>query len=233
MQQAANLIKQVTTDAAGFAIPVIFTITDGVTVTSKTCNAVAILHGLYIDERGVACVQATSRIMVSEPALVDAGFPTRDTNKKLSLKDCNVTFTDFATGVQATYVIREAIGNNFTGLTTCTLGTTGNVTPPGRIIIGWIVASIIANPVTATTGATQVLVNGDTIPSEYVLVGGNLVVPYMVGYSALTTFLVDNYLVQNIPYNKATGTFTPTPITAFLPDVNQITFDATIPIWKS
>lgn len=232
MEQAAALIKQVTSDTNGFASPVVFTTTNGQTVTSKTCNAVVTIHGLHIDDRGMVVVAPTSRVMVSELALITVGFPTRDSNSKLALKGVTLTITDAMTGIQATYIVRENIGNNMTGLTTLTLGTVGTVTPPGRIIIGWMAASIIANPVDVVTGATQVLANGDIIPSEYVLVAGNLVIPYMIGYNALSTFLVESNSIQNMPYNKATGKFLPTPIGEFVTGT-EITFDASIPIWQS
>jgi hypothetical protein len=126
MQQAAALIQQITTNKNGFAVDVVWTTADG--LTTKTCAAVAIVHGLYIDANGVAVVSDTSRVMVSELALKSASFPTRTTPTPpavgvLILKDCKVSFIDEVTGLAGTYIIREAIPNKMTGVITCTLGT--------------------------------------------------------------------------------------------------------------
>lgn len=231
MQAAANLTKQVTTSTGGFAVPVIFSVTNGVTVTSKTCNAVVVLHGLFIDEKGMAIVSPTSRIMVSEAALVAAGFPTRDTNNRLVLKDDTVTFTTVSSNIQATFVIRMAIGNDFTGMVSCTLGEVGNVTPPGRIIIGWIPSSVTVN-ITATPGpATQVLANGDVILTDYSMnADRTLTIPYMAGYSALSKFYLNGREIQDVVYTKAAGKFSNAAHGGFN-NGNQIKFDASIPVW--
>jgi hypothetical protein len=233
MQMAANLTQQVTTDTSGFAIPVIFSVTNGIVVTSKICKAVVILHGLYIDESGIVKVGSTSRIMVSEPALKTVGFPTRDTNNKLILKDCGVTFTDIITGIQATFVIREAIGNSMTGLTSCTLGNAGTITPPGRTIIGWQPASIIVNVTATPSPNTQTLANGDIILTDYSLnINRTLTVPYMVGYAALSSFFLNGREIQDVQYTAANGTFN-NGLHGGFNNGNQIKFDGSIPIWQS
>lgn len=233
MQMAAKLTEQVTTSVGGFAAPVIFSVTNGITINTKICNAVPTLHGLYVDENGIAKVSPTSRIMVSELALMAVNYPTRDTNKKLVLKDNAVTFTDDITGAQVTFVIRMAIGNDKTGLISCTLGESGIMTPPGRTIIGWIPASIIAN-ITATPGvSTQALPNGDVILTDYSMNGNRtLTVPYMVSYATLSTFLLNGRPIQDIQYTKSNGTFN-NGLHGGFNNGNNIKFDGVIPEWQS
>lgn len=233
MAMAAGLVQQVTTDTGGFATPVIFSVTNGMTTTVKTCNAVVILHGLYIDERGISMVAPTSRIMVSELALKALSFPTRDTNYKLALKGAAVTFTDSTTGQQVIFTIKMAVGNDFTAMVSCTLEQSGIMTPAGRLIIGWMPGSIIAN-ITATPGSgTQTLANGDIIPTDYSMNSDRtLTIPYMVGYSALSSFFLNGREIQDVAYTKATGTFSNAGHGGFN-NTNTIKFDGSIPIWQS
>ena len=230
--QIANDIAQITGNLSDFAIPVIFTITDGETVVSKTVNANAVSHGLYINENGVPVVSGVARIMVSEINLKNAGFPTRNTKQQLILKGCNVTFTDTVTGIQSTWIINENFGNQMSGLITCTLGSFGAATPPGRIIIGWIAAPITAF-ITATPGTgTQTLANGDIIPTDYSMnADRTLTIPYMVGYVALTTFLLNGRPIQSVIYTQSLGKFSVAKSGAFN-NGDNIKFDASIPIWQ-
>lgn len=123
MADAAETVQGITTDVDnGFAINVTFSKLDGVTLIEKTCGAVVILHGLLVDENGIATVSVTSRVMVSELALAAVGFPTRDSANKLILKDCTVVFTDVVTSTQLSFVIRTAFENRMTGLVWCQLG---------------------------------------------------------------------------------------------------------------
>ena len=123
MTDAASTVQDITTDVDnGFAIPVTFSKLDGATLIEKTCGAVVILHGLLIDENGIATVSVTSRLMVSELALQAVAFPTRDIAGKLILKDCTVVFTDVVTSTELSFVIRTAFENRMTGLVSCQLG---------------------------------------------------------------------------------------------------------------
>lgn len=230
MIDVAGDIQQILTNDNEFASPVVFAATDGILVNSVTCNAVVTSHNLYIDDRGVATVSSTARLMVSEGALTALLFPTRNVNNALSLKSNTVTFSD--AGIQATFVIREAFGNNRTGLITCTLGTYGAATPPGRTIIGWIQSPVIANLTATPSGNTQTLANGDVIPTDYSInVNRTLTIPYMVGYAALTSFLINGRAVQDIVYTKAAGMFSNAAHGGFN-NGNGVKFDAAIPIWK-
>ena len=235
MGMAKSLVQQITTDAGGFAIPVIYLVTNGITTTFATCNSVVILHGLYIDKEGTVMVAPTSRIMVSEPALIALSFPTRDTNNKLALKGTAITFTDSITGLQVTFVIKMAIGNDMTGMVSCTLEQSGTMTPAGRLIIGWLQSSITANIVASlpTPNPTQTLANGDVIVTDYVLnADRTLTIPYMVGYSALSSFFLIGREIQDIIYTKSTGKFSNAAHGGFNIG-DAIKFDASIPIWKS
>jgi hypothetical protein len=126
-QQIAGDVAQITGDSKGFGIPVTFSVTMGETTTTKTVNAQVVAHGLYINESGVAVMSGVGRVMVSELNLVAAGFPTRNTNKSLSLKGVQVIFTDVVTGIASTWIINQCFGNNMSGLITCTLGAFGTV----------------------------------------------------------------------------------------------------------
>lgn len=232
MQQISGDIARILGDAGGFAIPVIFSVTNGKMVTAKTVNAVVTVHGLYINEQGVAVMTGTARIMVSESNLVAAGFPVRNDKNALALKGDTVTFTDTVTGIQSTWVINQQFGNNMTGLITCTLGAFGAVTPPGRLIIGWMPAPIEVF-VTATPGTgTQTLANRDVILTDYSMnMDRTLTIPYMVGYQALTSFLINGREIQSIIYSKPSGTFSNAKAGGFN-NSNRIKFDASIPIWS-
>lgn len=240
----ANDVAEILSDTDEFAIPVIWTVTGGNTVLSKTCNAQVVLHNFYINDTGNAVVGTTSRIMVSEVSLKAAGFPTRDINNKFSLKGDVVTFTEEVNQTQITFNIREVFGNYQTGMITCTLGNYGSVTPPGRTIIGWIAAPILIRVKTTPGSEKQTLANGDLINIDYAINGsGKLPIPYLVGYTALTPFLMDNvnyslvvtpaFDANAVLYAKATGTFDNSNNGGFAPDINVITVNASIPIWKS
>jgi hypothetical protein len=122
MEDIADTVADITTDVDdGFAIPVIFS-APGEPVVTKTVGAVVTIHGLAVDENGIATTSLTSRIMVSELALKDAGFPVRNGNGKLTMKDRTVQFVDARTETLLNFVIREAFDNRMTGLISCTLG---------------------------------------------------------------------------------------------------------------
>jgi len=240
----AQDIADILSDTDEFAIPVIWTVTGGSTVVSKTCNAQVVLHNFYINDTGNAVIGTTSRIMVSEVSLKAAGFPTRDSNGKFSLKGDIVTFTEEVNQTQITFGIREVFGNYQTGMITCTLGTYGTVTPPGRTIIGWIAAPILIKVMTTPGTQKQTLANGDQINIEYAVDGqGKLPIPYLVSYTALTPFLMDNvnyslvvtpaFDANAVLYTVATGTFNNANNGGFAPDINVITVNASIPIWKT
>lgn len=232
-------VQRITTEARGFSVPVLFSVTDGVTVTSVTCNAIAVKHNISIDETtgdirtGIVSNSRTVRVTVSELALKAKNYPVRNTNNHVDLIGNQVTWTDVS-GVQATYVVKEQYPDETTGCIVLFLGTYGAVTPPGRIIIGWMQAVIAVEiKTTPNTANVQTLPNGDTIPVEYALNNdGTLTIPYMVGRVKLEPFMMDNMPIQNMPFDSATGKFDASIYGGFIPDVNIISINASIPIWR-
>jgi hypothetical protein len=229
-------LQQITTNTGGTpaVVPVIFSVTDGTTVTTATVNAIAVKHHLTIDPNsGEAVVGKNIRVTVSEKALVAANYPVRNNNNCVSLINHNVTWTDIS-GVQATYTVNTQFPDEITGSIVLFLADYATITPPGRLIIGWIQSPftiVITN--TPNPSITQTLANGDTIPVQYALnTDGTLTIPYMAGYTLLEPFFMDNSGYQNISYIKSSGTFNGSAFGGFS-GVNVITFNASIPIWQS
>lgn len=224
--------QRITTDLSGFAVPILFSITNGETVVSKQCKGTAFKHHLSISEQGTVVNSRNARVTISELELIAQGFPVRDSNNRVALKNCMVTWTDIS-GIQATYTIREQYPNEVTGLIVCQLGEYGTISPPGRTIIGWIVSPFTVEVKTSPdTAITQTLANGDVIPVEYALnTNGTLTIPYLAGYPVLTPFMLDGSPMQSMPYDRATGTFDNSANGGFYPDVNLIAFNASIPVW--
>lgn len=235
MNLAAQIQKDIQRITTGdFAVPIIFSVTNGLTVTTVTCKGIAVKHHLVYDPSSGSPVNGKiARVTVSELALRALNYPVRDSNNNVSLIKHMVTWTDVS-GLQATYVINEQFPDETTGAIVCLLGDYGVVTPPGRLIIGWIVSPFTVQLTNSPNPThTQTLANGDVIPLQYALNGnGTLTVPYMATYTLLEPFYMDNAGYQNIAYNKATGTFDGSQFGGFS-DVNAITFNASIPIWQS
>lgn len=230
--QIQNDVKTITTKGDDFALPVIFSVTNGVTVTTVTCNAIAVKHSIEVYDEEMRAIGRNARVTVSELALRELDYPVRDTNNRVTLLGNLVTWTDVS-GIQATYSIRHHYPDETLGLTVCFLSEYGAVTPPGRVIIGWIVSEFTLTIVATPDGSTQTLANGDAIPAQYALNNdGTLTIPYVGGYEVLTPFIIDNGVIQDMPYNKTTGTFDNSRYGGFLID-NLISFNASIPIWKS
>jgi hypothetical protein len=230
--QAQQDILDITTDDDGFAVPVIFTTTDGVLVVTVTCNALAIKHSLVHNDQGMLVTGRNARVSVSELALLALNYPVRDTNNNVSLKGHTVTWTDVS-GVQATYQIKEQNPDESTGLIVCQLSNYGVVTPPGRLIIGWIVSRVDVLLVTVVDPLVkQTLANGDQINVQYVINNnGTLTIPYLATYNVLTPFIIDNGVLQDEPYDQPTGTFDNSNYGGFQVG-NVISFNASIPVWQ-
>ncbi len=230
VDQIQKDVQQITSDLGGFATSLIFFVTNGQTVVTATCNGIAVNHNLAVNEYGIDINSKTARVTVSELALRALSYPLRDSNNRVSLKEHRVTWTDIS-GIQATYIIREQFPNGQTGLIRCTLGEFAVATPPGRTIISWMVCPIHLTVVeTPNPAITQQLDNGDIIPAEYALNdNGTLTIPYMIGYTALTPFILEQEPVDNFPYNRATGTFG--SLTPSFNIGNKVSFNASLPVW--
>lgn len=194
--------------------PCIFSVTDGMTVFSATCQAVpaAYYKSFDMDYAGeyqpAQQVSKTARVMVSEKALTALGYPVRNTADRVALKGHTLTYTDSLTNKQNTYVVAEQYPNYLTGLIWLQLSDFAVETPPGRTIISWVSALIEILVVEgAPSTETQELQNGDTIPVEYNLNDdGTLTIPYLEGYRITTPVMYQDFAIDNMPYNIATGT---------------------------
>ena len=114
--------KQILTDLKGFAVNVTFTTPSSYDPqVTKTCPAVAIKHNTGMNEFGAAISSKTSRITVYESALIDLGYPTRDSNNKLALKDHKINFVD-ASGLVYYGVIRNNNPDDMIGYIRCDIG---------------------------------------------------------------------------------------------------------------
>jgi hypothetical protein len=104
-----------------------------------------------------------------------------------------------------------------------------------RTVIGWKVCRVDVQVVTTPDGSTQTLGNGEVIPLQYALNNdGTLTIPYLatvVGIEVLTPFIIDNGVIMNEPYDSATGTFDNSVNGGFIPDVNIISFNASLPLY--
>lgn len=231
MQAGQQLVKQVTTNGAtGFAVPVIFSVSSGSTVLSRTVNALAIKHHFQIGDTGPVSAK-TSRVTVSELALVESGYPVRDTNNEVKLINHKVTWTDVS-GVQATYVVRKQYPNDMLGKIVLELGEYKAVTPPGKLIIGWQPGKIVISVRSSPGTEKQVLANGDEILIEYAPnTDETLTIPYLAGKSVLTPFLIDGGILQGVPYLSESGKFNISSFGGGFSDGNNIEINASIPIY--
>lgn len=119
-QEAALLIKEVTTDyTAGFGTAVTFTTPDG--LTTVICGAIAIRHSIAINEYNAPVKGTTARVTVSESALKELGYPTRDVNNRISLLTNKVSWVD-VDGNTNNFIITELFPGNTNGIIVCTLG---------------------------------------------------------------------------------------------------------------
>lgn len=121
LQRAKALADQVLSDAGGFTVAVTFTNPAG--TLTKTVRALAVKHNTGIDPRnGLLVNSKTARVTVSEKALTDAAYVTRDaTTHEVSLRNHRVTWAD-ASGQSFTYVITDFLPDSTTGNIVCHLG---------------------------------------------------------------------------------------------------------------
>lgn len=118
--QAQQLIQQITTDKTnGWGTDVTFTTPDG--GIEKTVTAIAVKHSLAFDGNGIAMTMPTSRVTVSEDALLAVDYPVRDSNDNVALLNHRVTWTDVE-NVTRTYIINKIFPDSTIGLIVCQLG---------------------------------------------------------------------------------------------------------------
>lgn len=118
LEQAQADIKRIRTDPAGFTKSLAFTSPDGQQATIY--GMFAKIH-MATDTDGNAVNVKKAHVSVSESALTDLGYTTRDAGNLCTLKNHKVLVTD-STGVVYSGIIREIFPDDTIGLIVCFLG---------------------------------------------------------------------------------------------------------------
>jgi hypothetical protein len=108
--------------AGGFEVDLTFETPSG--GTSVTVQGIGIKHHLSIDTDGQNVNALNSHISVCEELLVEAGYPTRDSDEIVSLYGHKVSFED-STGIEKSYFINQSYPDETVGIITCILGEDG------------------------------------------------------------------------------------------------------------
>lgn len=116
-ERAARDVKRISTNPAGGGTSVTFTTPDD--RVSKTVWAMTTKHSTRIDELGIKSIGSNATVVVSEAALVAAGYMVR-VNDEISLLQHKVSWTDVS-GINWTYTIRTTRPDDKVGFITCTL----------------------------------------------------------------------------------------------------------------
>lgn len=103
----------------GFEVDLTFRTPSG--SVTKTVKGLGIKHHLSIDNEGVSQNQLNAHVTVSEKTLVDAGYPVRDGNEIVALKDHIVSFED-STGIESSYIITQSYPDETVGVIVCIIG---------------------------------------------------------------------------------------------------------------
>lgn len=119
IETAAAAIKRIRTDPNGFTKSIQFIAADGIT-TATVRGMSSVIH-LGVDNQGEFVNSRKAHISIVESSLTDLGYPTRDSNNVLILKDNRVNVMD-STGQTEQYIIREIYPDEALGLLVCILG---------------------------------------------------------------------------------------------------------------
>lgn len=112
-------IQNITTDLSGFGIEINLTTPDD--ALSVDIVGLHTKHHLGIDTEGNQVNTKNTHIAISEQVLIDLGYPVRNANEEVFLRDHKVLAKD-STGVLKSYVIREWFPDETIGLIVCILG---------------------------------------------------------------------------------------------------------------
>lgn len=111
------------TSEGGFETPITFTPPSG--GSSVTINGLAIKHHISIDTDGVNTGSMNAHLTISESELDDAGYPIRDANNVVNMKNHLVKYTD-STGVEGEYIIKQVLPDETVDVITFILGEYGS-----------------------------------------------------------------------------------------------------------
>ena len=197
---------------------------------SKTLLGLAVKIHAGFDDMGKIVSSKTARVTLSEQKLTALGYPVRDSNNEVNLINHRVTWADVS-GTVWTYVIKENYPDETLGNIVCQLVDYKSVPNPPKKIIYYKSAVIYGELVASNPTGTQTLDNGDVIPLQYVPnLDGTLTIPYTIGLSVLTPFMLSETPIQDMPFNKTTGTFDNSLGGGFYAD-SKIAFNASIPFY--
>lgn len=116
MEQAQADIKRITGDLVGFAQSMTFVSADG--TKTATINGLHAKIHMATDTDGNTVNSKKAHVSISESALTDQGYTTRNSKDECSLKGHKVTVVD-STGVSWQYIIREVFPDEAVGLIVC------------------------------------------------------------------------------------------------------------------
>jgi hypothetical protein len=119
MQYMQGIVQSITTDSNQWATTCIFVSADG--LEEVECNAIVIRHATTMDDMGNIVRGATARCTVSEQALNDVSFTTRDANDRIAMKDVRISYTDVM-GVTQTYIVVDQFAGQTNGIIRLQLG---------------------------------------------------------------------------------------------------------------
>ena len=119
------------TEKGGFQTEIILTPKNA--VATYSIMGLATKHNVKLDSDGVPINGENIRITICEQSLVNANYPYRNTDNKISLFNHLASFIDSSNN-QKNYIIKEVIPDETTGVITCILANYGNTTNTDQII---------------------------------------------------------------------------------------------------
>lgn len=119
MQYMQGIVQSMTTDTSQWGTNCIFVSVDG--LHEVECSAIVIRHASQFDEFSNIVRGATARCTVSEQALLDVDFPTRNDNDKIAMQGVRVSYTDVM-GVTNTYIVTDQYAGQTVGIIRLQLG---------------------------------------------------------------------------------------------------------------
>jgi hypothetical protein len=119
MSYLQGIVQSMTTDTNQWGTDCIFVSVDG--LSEVECSAIVIRHASQVDDFGNIIRGATARCTVSEQALIDVSFPTRNDNDKIAMLGVKVSYTDVM-GVTNTYQVIDQYAGQTVGIIKLILG---------------------------------------------------------------------------------------------------------------
>lgn len=117
IEKAQADIKRIRTDPNGFTKSIFFS-----APTLETATIFGMHSAIHMgtDTEGQIVNSKKAHISISESALTDLGYPTRNAEQLINLKDHRVSVVD-STGITKEYIISETFPDETVGLIVCFL----------------------------------------------------------------------------------------------------------------